>query len=79
VPRADGATLVVAGDRVAQLSQQLLQLRATTVDVADQVERAGLAALVVQQRLDLDRRGVDLLHRAQHVHPPETLLRERAK
>ena len=59
VVRVDGAADVVAGDHVAEFGKQLLEFGAAAVDVADDVERTGLVAHVVEQRLDDDVRHVD--------------------
>ena len=63
-------------DVVAQLGEQLLQLGAAAVHVADHVERAGLVPQVVEQPLVHDRRVVHIGLAAQHVDALEALLAE---
>jgi hypothetical protein len=49
------------------------------VDVADDVERAVLCLPVVPGRRPLDRGGLNLLRRGEHVHLPEALLAQPAQ
>ena len=58
---------------VAELGQQGLELGAAAVDVADDVERPGLVAQVVEEPGARDRRGGDLVLAAQDVDGPEAL------
>ena len=53
--------------------EQLLKLVAAAVDVADDVERAGLILAVGPQRRALDANGVNRLRRAQDRHLAEAL------
>ena len=73
VCRAAGA---VAGDRVAELVQQLLQLGPAAVHVADDVERAALVAQVIEQSGPGDRGRLYLVGGGQHVHGAEALARQ---
>ena len=59
---------------VAELGQQGLQLGGAAVDVADDVERPGLVAQVVEEPGAGDRRGGDLLLAVQDVDGPEAFL-----
>ncbi len=59
--------------QIAELIQQLLKLVAAAVDVADDVERAGLRLAVGPQRRALDADGVNRLRRAQDRHLAEAL------
>ena len=70
---AGGPAPVVAGDRVAELAEQRLQLDAAAVDVADDIERAVLVAQVVVQRRPGDPDAGDLVDPAQRVHGAEAL------
>nr|BFE54005.1 hypothetical protein GCM10017745_74320 [Saccharothrix mutabilis subsp. capreolus] len=74
--RVDRTALGVAHQVVAQLAQQVLQLLAAAVHVADHVERPGLVAQVVEQPLGDDRRLVHFGLAAQHVDLLEALLAE---
>jgi hypothetical protein len=65
--------------RVAEGAEQLLQLLRAAVHVADDVERTVVPPPVVPERLPLDRDGVDLLDRAQHVNVAEALALEIAQ
>ncbi len=51
---------------VAELREQRDELSAAAVDVADDVERTVLVALVVPHALPLDHHGLDLLWRREH-------------
>jgi hypothetical protein len=64
---------------VAELGEQLLELVVAAVNVADDVERPALLLAVVPERRARDRRRLDLLRRAEHVHLPEALLAEPAQ
>jgi hypothetical protein len=67
---------VVPVQLVAELAEQGLQLRPAAVDVADDVERTGDVAVVVEQALAHDLRLGDVLLGAQDVHLAEPLLAE---
>jgi hypothetical protein len=73
VNRVDRPAVLVADQLVAQAGEQDEQLGAATVHVADDVERPGDVALVVEQLLEPDGGRLDLVHAAQHVHLAEAL------
>ena len=75
----DRAAGVVAGDRVSELAEQRLELRAAAVDVTDRVERARHMTQVVVQALTHDDGRLDLLRRVQDVHGSEALALQTAK
>ena len=64
---------------VAEVAQQGLQLGGAAVDVADDVERPGLVAQVVEEPGAGDRRGGDLLLAVQDVDGPEAFLLQAAQ
>jgi hypothetical protein len=66
-PRRQIRPRAVRCDLVTEPCEQRLQLVAAAVDVADEIERAMLVALVVPQRHALDGRRVDLLGARQLV------------
>jgi hypothetical protein len=70
----DRPAVVVAVDDVAEFLEQGLEFCAAAVHVADHVEGPGFSAFVVEQRLDHDLGGLDLVGGVQHVHPPEPFL-----
>ena len=74
--RRPGGRLASRSSGVAELGQQLLELGPAAVHVADDVERAGLVAQVVEQLGAGDRGGGDLFGRAQDVHRAEALALE---
>ena len=79
VRRADGTAELVSRDGIAELGKQHLKLGAAAVDVADDVERTGLLAQIVEQRGTRDRRGGDLVLVVQDVDGPEALLLQAAQ
>jgi hypothetical protein len=79
VARVDRAAILVTDERVAQPLEQGLQLATAAVNVADDIERAGLMPVVVEQAFPRDPRGLDLFHPAQHVDPAEPLPGEAAQ
>ena len=68
-----GSSRSQAGLTYPSSLEQLLQLVAAAVDIADDVERAVLVPLVVPERHSLDDRRLDLLGRLQHEDVPEPL------
>jgi hypothetical protein len=77
----DLAALWVSPGRkiVAQSLEQVLELEAAAMDVADDVERPALVPAVVPQGLALDRRKGDLVRRGQDEHVTKPFALERAK
>ena len=73
VLRVDRPALRVAGEAVAQVGQQLLELGPAAVDVADDVERAVVVAPVVVLLLVHDRGGLDLVDAVEDVDLAEPL------
>ncbi len=71
--RADGPALVVPAQPVPQRRQQRLELAAAAVDVADDVERAGELAVVVEHPGEPHVRRRDLVGAPEHVDDPEAL------
>src|SRR5436309_12071610 len=69
----------VADDRVPEVGEELFQLGATAVDVADDVERSGLVGEVIEKLGACDRDGIDLVHAGEHVHGAEALALEAAQ
>src|SRR6185503_14725805 len=61
---------------VTQLPQQLLELVAAAMNVADDVERPRFAFAVVPERLPLDDGSIDLLLGLEDVDVPEALAAE---
>ena len=64
---------------VPELLQQLFELVAAAVNVADDVERPGLALAVVPERLPLDDGRIDFFLRLEHVDVPEAFASEAAQ
>ncbi len=72
----DGPAPGILSHVVAELPEERDQLGEAAVHVADGVERAGLVAEIVEERLAHDRSGVDLVDPVQHVYAPEPLFSE---
>ena len=79
VHRVHRSRPVVQDEPVAEPAEQRLELAAAAVHVADHVERTRLTPAVAAQRAAHDRRGVDLLDPAQHVHGAEALAAQAAQ
>ena len=77
VDGVDRAALPVHDRAVAEPVQQREQLGEAAVDVADDVERAGLVGEVAEQPFAHDGGRLHLLDAVQHVHAAEALLGQR--
>ena len=70
---ADRPALDVALDDETKVGEQRLELGATAMHVADNVERSGLVPPVVVEAGPDDRRRVDLVRRLENVYDAEAL------
>ncbi len=75
----DSSTLGITDEGVAELAQQLFEFGAAAVDVADDVEGAGLVGEVVVQPGPFDAHGIDLLDAVEDVNVPEPLALQAAQ